>query len=111
MAYSRTIEETIDTIIVSWSNVEKKKMFGGVCYLMNGNICFGIINDFLIVRAGEETAREKLKEKHVRPFDITGKPMKGWFMVEEKGWKTADDLNAWLVMGRDFAASLPEKRT
>ena len=109
MPYNKKIEETIDSIIVTWSNVEKKKMFGGVCYLINGNICFGIIKDFLIVRAGEETAREKLRENHVRPFDITGKPMKGWFMVEEKGWKTADDLNAWLTMGMDFAAALPEK--
>lgn len=109
MAYSRKIEESIESLIESWTNVEKKRMFGGVCYLINGNICFGIINDFLIVRAGEETAREKLREKHVRPFDITGKPMKGWFMVEEKGLKTSDDLNAWLAIGRDFAAALPEK--
>jgi TfoX/Sxy family transcriptional regulator of competence genes len=109
MPYNQKIEETIDTIIVSWPNIEKKKMFGGVCYLINGNICFGIINDFLIVRAGEETAQEKLREKHVSPFDITGKPMKGWFMVEENGWKTADDLNAWIAMGRDYAAALPEK--
>ena len=109
MPYNKKIEESIDTIIVTWSNVEKKKMFGGVCYLINGNICFGIINDFLIVRAGEETAREKLRENHVRPFDITGKPMKGWFMVEEMGWKTTADLNAWITIGRDFAATLPEK--
>jgi TfoX/Sxy family transcriptional regulator of competence genes len=109
MAYNKKNEETIDTLIGSWPNVEKKRMFGGVCYLINGNICFGIINDFLIVRAGVETAKEKLREKHVRPFDITGKPMKGWFMVEEKGWKTTADLNAWLTIGRDFAAALPEK--
>ena len=109
MAYNRNIEESIESLIASWPNVEKKRMFGGVCYLINGNICFGIISDILIVRAGEETAREKLREKHVRPFDITGKPMKGWFMVEEKGWKTAGDLNGWLLIGRDFAAALPEK--
>jgi TfoX/Sxy family transcriptional regulator of competence genes len=109
MPYNKKIEETIDSIIVTWPNVEKKRMFGGVCYLINGNICFGIINDFLIVRAGEEMAREKLREKHVRTFDITGKPMKGWFMVEEKGWKSLVDLNDWLTIGRDYAATLPEK--
>ena len=81
-------------------------MFGGVCYLLCGNICFGIIRDFLIVRAGEENTREKLREKHVRPFDITGKPMKGWFMVEIRGWKTVDDLKAWLSIGSDYALTL-----
>ena len=63
MAYSKKIEESIDSLIASWSDVEKKRMFGGVCYLLNSNICFGIINDFLIVRAGVETALEKLREK------------------------------------------------
>jgi hypothetical protein len=109
LAYSRKIEESIDSLIASWPNIEKKRMFGGVCYLINGNICFGIINDFPIVRAGVEIAREKFREKHIRPFDITGKPMKGWFMVEEMGWQAADALNAWLTIGRDFAATLPGK--
>ena len=109
MAYNRKIEESIDSLIFSWPDIEKRRMFGGVCYLLNGNICFGIIKDFLIVRAGTETAQEKLREKHVRHFDITGKPMNGWFMVEERGWKAADELNAWLSIGRDYAVSLPEK--
>ncbi len=109
MAYNRKIEESIDALIVYWPDIEKKRMFGGVCYLLNGNICFGIIKDFLIVRAGPEAAQEKLREKHVRPFDITGKPMKGWFMEEERGWKAGDGLNAWLTIGRDYAVFLPGK--
>jgi hypothetical protein len=109
MAYNRKIEESIDSIIVSWSNVEKKKMFGSICYLINGNICFGIHKDLLIVRAGADTASEKLRVKHVRPFDITGKPMKGWIMVEEKGWEGANALSAWLIIGRDYVSTLPDK--
>jgi len=56
-------------------------------------------------RRGGNT-REKLRVKHVGPFDITGKPMKGWFMVEIRGWKTVDDLKAWLSIGSDYALTL-----
>ena len=53
--------------------------------------------------------REKLRVKHVGPFNITGKPMKGWFMVEIRGWKTVDDLKTWLSIGSDYALTLPAK--
>jgi TfoX/Sxy family transcriptional regulator of competence genes len=109
MSYNRSIEENIDTIIRSWENIEKKKMFGGICYLLDGNICFGIWRDFLIVRAGAETAESKLKERHVKPFDITGKPMKGWLMVTEEGMLASERLEEWLLIGRDFALTLPRK--
>jgi hypothetical protein len=70
---------------------------------------FGIYKDYLIVRAGVETAEEKLRGKHVKPFDITGKVMKGWIMVEKDGWRKPEDMGAWLTIGREFALSLPEK--
>jgi TfoX/Sxy family transcriptional regulator of competence genes len=94
MSYNLKIEEEIDSLIRPWDYVEKKKMFGGICYLINGNMCFGIWKEFLIVRAGAEKAEEKLREKHMRPFDITGKPMKGWIMVEQEGWRTPEEVLA-----------------
>jgi TfoX/Sxy family transcriptional regulator of competence genes len=109
MPYNLKIEEAIDTLIRAWPNIEKKKMFGGICYLINSNMCFGIWKEFLIVRAGAEKAEETLREKHVRPFDITGKPMKGWIMVEQEGWRTPEELGFWLSIGKNFALSLPEK--
>jgi len=72
-------------------------------------MCFGIYRDYLIVRAGADVAGEKLKEKNVRPFDITGKAMKGWVMVEEGGWRDEDDMKDWLAIGKKFALTLPKK--
>ena len=110
MAYNKTIEQQIDTLIRSWPNIEKKKMFGGVCYLTRGNMCFGIWQEYLIVRTDTLTAQTQLIQKeYVRPFDVTGKPMKGWLMVASEGRSTDEAMNTWLVMGRDFAWTLPEK--
>ena len=109
MPYSRLIEGKIEKIIGRWEKVEKKKMFGGICYLMNGNMCFGIYKDFLIVRTGIDVAEKKLQEKNVRPFDITGKAMKGWVMVEEDGWRKPEDLEKWLDLGKKYVLNLPAK--
>lgn len=110
MAYDTTIERRIDALIAQWGNLEKKKMFGGVCYLTGGNICFGIWRDELIVRTDPATAGAlREREEHVRPFDVTGRPMKGWLMVAAGGWPTDDDLARWLAEGLEFARTLPEK--
>ena len=93
-----------------WRNVDKKKMFGGVCWLLKGNMCFGIWKDFLIVRMDRDLAEKSLKLRNVSPFDITGRPMAGWVMVDEAGWKSAADLAKWIGIGKEFALSLPEKK-
>lgn len=109
MAYDKSSEQRIDALIAAWPDIEKKRMFGGVCYLLNGNICFGIWQESLIVRTDEATAQEMLRRKQVRPFDVTGRPMKGWLLVAAAGWPTEADLDDWLVMGRTFALTLPKK--
>ena len=110
MAYSKKIEQRIDAVIAPWPNMEKKKMFGGVCYLTRGNMCFGIWQEYLIVRTDPATAHERLQRDHVCLFDVTGKPMKGWLMVASEGWPTDSSLTEWLIMGREFALKLPEKK-
>jgi TfoX/Sxy family transcriptional regulator of competence genes len=109
MPYNITLEDKIEDIIQRWDSIEKKKMFGGICFLINGNMCFGVWKDNLIVRMGPDLAAEKLNNEHVREFDITGKPMKGWVMVEKGSWKKRDKLANWLDIGRSFALSLPKK--
>jgi hypothetical protein len=109
MAYNKSIELKIDALILPWMDMEKKKMFGGVCYLTLGNMCFGIWQEYLIVRTDPATAQLQMLKDYVRPFDVTGKPMKGWLMVSSEGWPTDPALNKWLTMGRDFALTLPEK--
>jgi TfoX N-terminal domain len=110
MSYNIKLEEKIDAAAGRWQNLEKKKMFGGICYLLKGNMCFGIWKDSLIVRMDKEQGAQSLRNKNVEPFDITGKPMAGWVMVKEAGWKSAPGLTKWLGIGKDFARSLPEKK-
>ena len=106
MPYDAKIEEAIDAVTGRGKHMGKKKMFGGVCYLLQGNMCFGIYRGFLAVRAGKEAAE---KAGSARPFDITGRPMTGWVMVDRTGRGEPGALKAWLDTGRRFAASLPPK--
>lgn len=111
MPYNTRLEEKIDAAAKRWQNVEKKKMFGGVGYLLKGNMAFGIHKDFLIVRMDKVQGEQSLKDANVKPFDITGRPMAGWIMVQESGWKSAVGLAKWMGIGKQFALSLPEKKT
>lgn len=108
--YNTMLEEKIDTAAKRWQNVEKKKMFGGVCYLLKGNMAFGIYQDSLIVRMDKDQAEKSLQGRNVKPFDITGRPMAGWVMVQKAGWKSAVGLAKWIEVGKRFALSLPEKK-
>ena len=110
MPYNKALEDRIEEITLSWDRLKKKKMFGGICYLINGNMSFGIWKDYLIVRMKPELAVEKMsKNAHVRAFDITGKPMKGWVIVEAGALSKVDKLTEWLEIGKSFAKSLPDK--
>jgi TfoX/Sxy family transcriptional regulator of competence genes len=109
MPYNTALEEKIEDIVKQWDSLEKKKMFGGICYLINSNMSFGVWRDYLIVRMAPELAAEKLNTEHVKEFDITGKPMKGWVMVEKGSWNKKDELTRWLDIGRSFVLSLPKK--
>jgi len=108
MAYNTALEDLIEDILPD-GNLEKKKMFGGMCYLINGNMSFAVWENYLIVRMTPELAAEELNNEHVKEFDLTGKPMKGWVMVEKGSWNKRDELARWLDIGRSFALSLPKK--
>ena len=109
MPYNEEIAARIQKIISRWKSTDDKKMFGGVCYLLGGNMFSGVYKDFLILRLGEEKAKEVLKSSFAKPFDITGRPMKGWVMMEGEGFKTDDELKGFLNMAKAFAKTLPKK--
>ena len=110
MAYNPELERQIDLIALAWAGIEKKKMFGGLCYLIRGHIAFGIHRDELIVRLGcEQKTSDALCRAHIRPFDVTGKPMRGWIMVSPAGWQDEAELDYWLREGRTCAEELPAK--
>ena len=87
----------------------EKKMFGGIGFLLNGNLACGVNKDNLILRVDPEKHSALLKKPHARPFDMTGRPMKGWLVIEADGFKTDKQLAAWVKEGVDFALILPPK--
>lgn len=109
MAYDHGLAERIRELFADRPGIVEKKMFGGLCWLVNGNLACGVFKDFLIVRVGPENEAAALNRPHARRFDITGRPMKGWVMVSPDGYAEDEDLGRWVEMGIDFAGGLPPK--
>jgi TfoX/Sxy family transcriptional regulator of competence genes len=89
--------------------VTERKMFGGLAFLLGGNLACGVVADRLMVRVGPAGYDEALARPHCRPMDFTGRPMKGMVYVDPPGLAADADLTAWARRGADFAATLPEK--
>jgi hypothetical protein len=87
----------------------EKRMFGGIAFLLNGNMCCGVHDDELIVRLDHEQAEGALGEPHARVFDLTGRPMRGWVLIAPAGVATDDGVRSWVGRGVEFARSLPAK--
>src|SRR5438874_6865936 len=109
MAYSETLAERIRQQLARRKHVKEKKMFGGVGFLLHGNMLVGVWKDSLIVRLGPDEGEEALLEPHVREFDITGKPMKGWVLVAPEGVEEDDQLKGWVERATKFVRTLPRK--
>jgi TfoX/Sxy family transcriptional regulator of competence genes len=109
MPYNKDIEARIQKVVSSWKNTDSRKMFGGICHLLNGNMFCGVYKDFLILRLGEDKAVEALKLPYIKPFDITGRPMKGWVMVEKRGFAEDEELKEWLEKAKAFVKTLGSK--
>jgi TfoX/Sxy family transcriptional regulator of competence genes len=107
MPYSTELDSRISSIVTKW-NTTRKKMFGGTCRLLNGNMMCGVHKNNLILRLGEAEAERALRQPHVRAMDITGKPMKGWVTIDEADLG-GGELESWLEKARRFAENLPPK--
>lgn len=99
----------VEAATKGWRGLAVKKMFGGLAWLLHGNMCVGIWHDSLVVRCHPDEWPVHLKKKHVREMDITGRSMKGWLLVDAPAIATASGLNKWLETSRQFAATLPKK--
>ena len=109
MAFSETLAERIRQQLARRKNVEEKRMFGGVGFLLNGNLLVGVWKESLVVRLGPDEGEAALLEPHVKEFDITGRPMKGWVLVEPEGVEGDDQLKDWIARATKFVKSLPPK--
>ena len=109
MAFSEALADRIRQRLARRKGVEEKKMFGGVGFLLHGNMLVGVWKDSLIVRLGPEGGEEALKEPHVSEFNITGRAMKGWVLVAPEGVEEDDQLKDWIERATRFVRTLPAK--
>lgn len=109
MGYDEGLAQRIRELLRDMPGFVEKKMFGGVGYLLHGNMACGVNKDNLIVRLGPERDEEAMGMPHTKPFNITVRPMKGWVMVMAEGYESDEDLGDWVQQGIDFALSLPPK--
>ena len=103
------LSERIRPILTRRRGVSDKKMFGGTCFMVNGNMCVGTWKGSLIVRLDKKHHDETLAEPHTKPADMNGRVMKGWALVEPAGIESEKDLTVWVNRAATFAESLPTK--
>ena len=109
MAFDETLAARIRDALARRKNVEERKMFGCICFLINGNALAGVWKDRLIARLGPDEGEAALREPYVRVFDITGRPMRNWVAVEAEGVEGDDQLKAWIERATKFVRTLPKK--
>jgi len=109
MAYDEELAARIRAIVGRRSGVSEKKMFGGLAFLVGGNMFCGVVGRDLMVRVGPDAYKKTLTRPSARPMDFTGRPMKGLVYVSPEGIASADDLRAWVDQGLRFGRSLPPK--
>jgi TfoX/Sxy family transcriptional regulator of competence genes len=109
MAYNELLTQRIREILNNTTGITEKKMFGGVGFMLLGNMVCGVNQDDLIVRVGSDKHAEALSRPHTRVFDMTGKPMSGWIRVSAEGYTSDEELKGWVRLGLDCGRSLPPK--
>jgi hypothetical protein len=109
MAFNAQLADRIRKILDPQPDLVEKKMFGGVGFLLNGNMACGVHGDNLIIRLDPEETGQALSKPHTHVFDLTGRPMRGWILVQPEGVTTKAALSKWVQVGVKYASSLPAK--
>lgn len=109
MAYDESLAERIRRALAGRLDIRERKMFGGLAFLLQGNMCCGIVDEALVVRLGNEGAAAALDEPHTRPMDFTGTPIRSMVYVDPAGTAAAADLGRWVQRAVAFAETLPPK--
>lgn len=109
MAYDDGLAHRIRESLGDRPRIEEKEMFGGIAFMLDGNMCCGVIDDKLMARVGPDAYESALEEPYARPMDFTGRSMRGFVYVEPAGISEEDALVAWIDRCIEFAESLPAK--
>ena len=96
MAYNEALAERLRLHLRNETDLEEKKMFGGICFMVNGKMCLGIIKDDLMCRIDPDLEDELLQQPSCRPMDFSNRPMKGYVYVDASGYAQAKDLQFWI---------------
>jgi hypothetical protein len=109
MAFDEVLADRVRPLVSRRRGFTEKRMFGGLGFLLHGNMCVGVWKEFLIVRIGPDAYDAAMGRPHVGEFDITGRPMRGWVMVEPAGVRRESELCEWVNAAIDFVSGLPRK--
>lgn len=109
MVYDERLADRIRKMLARQKGLTEKKMFGGIAFMLNGNMCCGVVKNNLVLRIGPKNYEKALAEPHMRPMDFTGRPLRGFVFVDPSGYQTDEDLAKWVKRAVDFVSSLPAK--
>ena len=109
MAYNHEIADDIRGLIGSHPGLTEKEMFGGIAFMIDGNMAVGVSGDELMVRVGKDAHDEMMALPGATTFDKSARPMRGWLNVTSEGFQTEDEFKTWIDRGVSFAESLPKK--
>ena len=109
MAFDEAVARRVRNALEGSPDVVEKRMFGGIAFMVRGNMCCGVIGDRLMLRVGPDGYEATLSRPHAKPMDFTGRPMKGLVYVEPAGFASPRDLKTWIGRAMVFALSLPAK--
>ena len=107
MAFSESLAARTRDALAGERGIGEKKMFGGLCFLLNGKLLVGVFKESLLVRLGPDGARSVLTRPHVREVDLSSRPMKGWVVVEPDGIDSDRQLKEWVRQANEFVVTIP----
>jgi TfoX/Sxy family transcriptional regulator of competence genes len=108
VVYNEALASRVRTVLAGQPEVEEKRMFGGVSFMVGGQSCCAVLKDDLVIRVGSEEFDQVLAEPHVRPFDFTGRPSRGMVYVASSGLSSEQALAAWVQRGLDSVKAHPK---
>ena len=109
MAYSEKVAERLRQALKRRRGISERKMFGGIAFLLNGNMCCGVNGTDIMLRLGKDGAEKALSERHTREMDFTGTPLSTMVYLRPAGYRNDEDLKRWLKRAIDYAKTLPPK--
>jgi TfoX/Sxy family transcriptional regulator of competence genes len=107
VTYNEELAERVREALADRTDVEEKKMFGGLSFMVGGQMCCGVLKNDLIVRIEPTDSATLVAEAHVRPFDFSGRPMQGMVYVDVRALSDPEVLRTWIQRGTDYVAAHP----